>query len=193
MIMQDEKKITHIVTRGQVWLADLGANVGSEQSGIRPVLVIQNNKGCKYSSTFTICPLTSKKINKHLPTHVILKNEIFLPEISVALIEQTRTIDRGRFIKMLGTTNDNIMIEIDKAIKVHMGLLNEFSYDEAYELLEQIKDIEDEIKERGNTQRLIRMYNRAVNKLKKYCNDHGKNYKIIIQQYQDQNKVSHAI
>ncbi|HHX67025.1 MAG TPA: type II toxin-antitoxin system PemK/MazF family toxin, partial [Gallicola sp.] len=141
MIMQDEKKITHIVTRGQVWLADLGANVGSEQSGIRPVLVIQNNKGCKYSSTFTICPLTSKKINKHLPTHVILKNEIFLPEISVALIEQTRTIDRGRFIKMLGTTNDNIMIEIDKAIKVHMGLLNEFSYDEAYELLEQIKDI----------------------------------------------------
>lgn len=114
-------RISKIVRRGEIWLADLrfGA-IGSEQGEMRPVLIVQNNIGNKFAPTVTIVPLTSKTKN-NLPTHVIL-NECCLPSTSIALVEQIRTIDKERLIKYIGKTNDNTMHQINNAIKIQTGL-----------------------------------------------------------------------
>jgi len=178
--------VNNIITRGQVWLVDLGENVGSEQSGIRPALVIQNNVGNKYSPIFTICPLTSSKTKRNLPTHVILQNETYLPEISTALVEQMRSIDRGRFIKMLGKTNDNIMLEIDKAIKIQTAIGEQFSYDIAFDMIKQISNIKLEIKDLGKRPRLLSMLQYQVMKFKDYCKEFCMDYQVIIKEYNNQ-------
>jgi len=117
------RKATTIIRRGHVWLADLriGA-IGSEQGEIRPVLVVQNNIGNKFSPTVTVVPLTTKRKN-NLPTHVEI-NDSCLPVLSIALVEQIRTIDKSRLIKYIGKLNENIMGKINNAIAIQMGLFN---------------------------------------------------------------------
>lgn len=116
--------IPNIIRRGDVWLADLriGA-IGSEQGEIRPVLVVQNNIGNKFSPTVTVVPLTTKRKKNNLPTHVLI-NDLFLTSPSIALVEQIRTIDKSRLMKYLGTLDANIMNEINKAIAIQMGLFD---------------------------------------------------------------------
>lgn len=116
--------IPNIIRRGDVWLADLriGA-IGSEQGEIRPVLVVQNNIGNKFSPTVTVVPLTTKRKKNNLPTHVLI-NDLFLTSPSIALVEQIRTIDKSRFMKYLGTLEANIMNKINKAIAIQMGLFD---------------------------------------------------------------------
>ncbi len=115
-------KISKMVRRGDIWMADLRlGTVGSEQGEIRPVLVVQNNIGNKFSPTVTIVPLTSR-IKNNLPTHVVI-SESFLPTLSVALAEQIRTIDKSRLIKYMGKLNENIMSKINNAIAIQMGLI----------------------------------------------------------------------
>ena len=115
-------KISKMVRRGDIWMADLRlGTVGSEQGEIRPVLVVQNNIGNKFSPTVTIVPLTSRTKN-NLPTHVVI-NESFLPTLSTALVEQIRTIDKSRLIKYMGKLNENIMSKINNAIAIQMGLV----------------------------------------------------------------------
>lgn len=116
--------IPNIIRRGDVWLADLriGA-IGSEQGEIRPVLVVQNNIGNKFSPTVTVVPLTTKRKKNNLPTHVLI-NDLFLTSPSIALVEQIRTIDKSRFMKYLGTLDANIMNKINKAIAIQMGLFD---------------------------------------------------------------------
>lgn len=102
-------------------MADLRlGTVGSEQGEIRPVLVVQNNIGNKFSPTVTIVPLTSRTKN-NLPTHVVI-NESFLPMLSTALVEQIRTIDKSRLIKYMGKLSKNIISKINNAIAIQMGL-----------------------------------------------------------------------
>lgn len=184
-----QSTVTNIITRGQVWLADLGQNMGSEQSGVRPVLIVQNDIGNKYSPIFTICPLTASKSKRSLPTHVILRDEMYLPEVSTALVEQMRSIDRGRLIKMLGKTNDNIMIEIDKAIQVQTATDTKFSYSIAFDMIQQIKNIKLEIKELGNRPRLLSMHQYQIMMFKDYCKDFGMDHNIIVKDYNSQ-KIS---
>src|SRR5690606_40201613 len=110
-----------IIRRGDIWMADLRlGTVGSEQGEIRPVLVVQNNIGNKFSPTVTIVPLTSRTKN-NLPTHVVI-NESFLPMLSTALVEQIRTIDKSRLIKYMGKLSKNIISKINNAIAIQMGL-----------------------------------------------------------------------
>lgn len=114
-------KISKMVRRGDIWMADLRAGViGSEQGEVRPVLVVQNNIGNKHSPTVTIIPLTSKRKN-NLPTHVIL-NEPCLPIRSIALVEQIRTIDKSRLIRYIGRISESIMNQINEAIAIQVGL-----------------------------------------------------------------------
>lgn len=110
------------IKRGDVWVADLRGNIGSEQGEARPVVVVQNNVGNRFSPTVTIVPLTSK-LKTNLPTHVLI-NDLFLTSPSIALVEQIRTIDKSRLMKHLGTLNTNIMNKIDKAIAIQMGLFD---------------------------------------------------------------------
>jgi len=109
------------IRRGDIWIADLRIGIiGSEQGEIRPVVVVQNNIGNKFSPTVTIVPLTSR-IKNNLPTHVIL-NEPCLPSRSITLVEQIRTIDKSRLIRHIGRISESIMNQINEAIAIQVGL-----------------------------------------------------------------------
>ena len=102
------------IQKDDIFYADLGETVGSEQSGIRPVLVIQNDVGNKYSPTVIITPLTSKAKKLDQPTHVIIGKRFGLAEYSFALLEQVRTIDRARLLDYVGHADQNVMRLVDK-------------------------------------------------------------------------------
>lgn len=114
-----------IVKRGDMFYADLSPVVGSEQGGIRPVLVIQNDMGNKYSPTVIVSAITSQLNKNKLPTHIELNNEKFgLKSDSVILAEQIRTIDKSRLKEKIGHIDDNniIMNQINNALGVSFGL-----------------------------------------------------------------------
>jgi mRNA interferase MazF len=110
------------ITRGKIYLADLGITKGSEQGGIRPVIIVQNDKGNLHSGTVTIVPLTGSRTKADLPTHILLTGETCLAKESTALVEQIRTIDKERLIKTIGSLSEQTMTKIDHAIMIQMGL-----------------------------------------------------------------------
>ena len=113
-----------VIKRGDMFYADLSPVVGSEQGGIRPVLVIQNNMGNKYSPTVIVSAITSKLNKSKLPTHIELGSEEFgLKSDSIILTEQIRTIDKSRLKEKIGHINDtSVMSKIDSALGVSFGL-----------------------------------------------------------------------
>lgn len=122
------KNAVKSIKRGEIYYADLRPVVGSEQGGIRPVLIVQNNVGNKHSPTTIVISMTSQ-VNKKvfLPTHVILHKEDTqgLPKDSVILCEQLKTIDKSRIKDKIGCINDDIidsvMNEVKKALDVSFG------------------------------------------------------------------------
>ncbi len=114
-----------IIHKGDLYFADLGETIGSEQSGMRPVVVLQNNVGNKYSPTIIVSPLTTKNKKMFLPTHVDFGRRFGLKEESIALLEQIRTIDRSRLIKYIGKADGKTMRQVDVAIAVSFGLPDE--------------------------------------------------------------------
>ena len=113
------------VTRGDVYYADLNPVVGSEQGGVRPVLVIQNNIGNKYSPTVIVAAITSKIEKAKLPTHVeIPADRSNLNRDSVVLLEQIRTIDKKRLKRRVTHLNDNILKRVDEAVEISLGLID---------------------------------------------------------------------
>ncbi|MGL4798366.1 MAG: type II toxin-antitoxin system PemK/MazF family toxin [Cellulosilyticaceae bacterium] len=111
------------VKRGDIFYADLSPVIGSEQGGIRPVLVVQNDIGNKFSPT-VICAAITSKINKaKLPTHVeIDATEYELVKNSVILLEQIRTIDKKRLKEKICHLDSELMKQVDKSIKISFGL-----------------------------------------------------------------------
>lgn len=111
------------VKRGDLFYADLSPVVGSEQGGVRPVIVVQNDMGNKYSPTIIVVPVTSQLKKSKLPTHVSLSaNKFGLPKNSVALLEQLRTIDKRRLRDKLGSFDKSVMLKIDAAIAISVGI-----------------------------------------------------------------------
>ena len=110
------------ILRGDLYYADLSPVVGSEQGGVRPVLVIQNDVGNKYSPTLIITPLTSKAKKLAQPTHVIIGKSFGLTEYSYALLEQIRTIDRTRLLEYVGHVDESVMVKVDDALRVSLNL-----------------------------------------------------------------------
>lgn len=112
------------VARGDIFYADLSPVIGSEQGGIRPVLIIQNNMGNKYSPT-VICAAITSQINKaKLPTHIEISAEKYsLVKDSVVLLEQIRTIDKKRLREKICTTDNAFMMMINKALCISLGIL----------------------------------------------------------------------
>lgn len=109
--------------RGDIFYADLSPVVGSEQGGIRPVIVIQNNIGNKYSPTVIIAAITSQINKAKLPTHVEISSEDYgLNKDSVVLLEQIRTLDKRRLKEKIGHMIDEDMKKVDTAILVSMAL-----------------------------------------------------------------------
>lgn len=110
-----------MINRGEIYYADLSPVVGSEQGGYRPVVILQNNKGNKFSTTVIVAPISSRMTKNPLPTHVIVENE-FLEKKSVILLEQIRTIDKQRISERVGVINQDVMDSVNKAIKTSLDI-----------------------------------------------------------------------
>lgn len=111
-----------MIRRGEIYYADLSPVVGSEQGGTRPVLILQNDVGNKYSPTIIVAAITSKTGKTKLPTHIELQSsENGLPKNSVVLLEQIRTIDKRRLKEKLGGINNASMNMVEDGLKVSLG------------------------------------------------------------------------
>lgn len=112
------------IKRGDIYFARLNPIVGSEQGGKhRPVLIISNNKGNRYSTTVIVAAITGMEHNKaNLPTHVIAKEYEFLEKDSIILLEQIRTLDKQRLQEYIGTFDKHLMLSVDDALAVSIGV-----------------------------------------------------------------------
>lgn len=112
-----------MIRRGEIYYADLSPVVGSEQGGLRPVLIIQNDIGNRYSPTVIVAAITSKIDKAKLPTHIELPaDEYGLTRDSVVLAEQVRTIDKRRLRERVGVLPGEVMGEVDEALQISMGV-----------------------------------------------------------------------
>ncbi len=112
-----------IIKRGDIYYADLSPVVGSEQGGVRPVLIIQNDVGNKYSPTVIATAITSQINKAKMPTHIELDaNEYGLSKDSVVLAEQIRTIDKRRLKEKIGHLDDELMTRVNEALEISFGL-----------------------------------------------------------------------
>ena len=111
------------IYKGDIFYADLTPVVGCEQGGVRPILVVQNNTGNRYSPTVIVAAITSRTGKQHLPTHIRLgEPQNGLRQNSLVLLEQVRTIDRSRLRDYIGTLTDRQLREVDEALAVSFGL-----------------------------------------------------------------------
>ena len=111
------------IKRGYLYYADLSPVVGSEQGGVRPVLIIQNDIGNKYSPTVIVAAITSQINKAKLPTHIeISANEYGLNKDSVILLEQIRTIDKKRLREKIGCLDKNMMLKVNNSLQISLGL-----------------------------------------------------------------------
>lgn len=117
--MSDEYQL---IKRGELYYADLSPVIGSEQGGVRPVLVVQNDVGNKYSPTVIAAAVTSKLTKARLPTHIELSARTYgLVKDSVVLLEQIRTIDKRRLKERIGLLSPQVMSRVDDALLISLG------------------------------------------------------------------------
>ena len=118
-----EREVNITIKKGDIYYADLAPVVGSEQGGIRPVLIIQNDTGNYYSPTVIAAAITSRLQKHSLPTHIQLEQEVRgLRRNSIILLEQVRTIDRMRLRGYIGSLNGSMVQKVDQAICISFGL-----------------------------------------------------------------------
>ena len=112
-----------VVKRGDIFYADLSPVIGSEQGGTRPVLVVQNDIGNKFSPTVIIAAITSQINKAKMPTHIeISANDFGLAKDSVILLEQIRTVDKRRLKEKIGKLNDELLVKVDEALGISFGI-----------------------------------------------------------------------
>lgn len=109
------------ILRGELYYADLSPTVGSEQGGIRPILILQNDVGNRHSPTIIVAAVTASP-KKPLPTHVAIGSTKGISKSSVVLLEQLRTIDRSRLGSYIGRVSGESLSQIDEALKISVGL-----------------------------------------------------------------------
>ena len=113
--------LTEAVRRGDIVLVDFGTKDGAEQSGIRPAVVVQNDTGNKYSPTAIVCPMTTKT-KREITTHVLLGPKDGTDKLSILLCEQISTVDKTKFIKKLGKIEREKIEEVNRAVRISLGL-----------------------------------------------------------------------
>lgn len=184
--------VNYYPERGSIYMADLGLNnMDSEQEGVRPCLIISNNIGNKNSSIITIAPLTSKG-KRPLPIHVELtKERDGIKQDSIICIEQTRVISKRRLfyngtpIKILKLSDEKIF-EVNTAIEKQFGLIDcLFNNDIAFELVEQIETLEQNIKTKKiKPSFLSKLLNGKHKELNAYCKKYNKNKNSVVKNYE---------
>ena len=111
-----------MIKRGQLYYADLSPVIGSEQGGIRPVLILQNDVGNKFSPTVIAAATTSRLTKAKLPTHIALEKDKFcLPKDSIVLLEQIRTLDKSRLLDYIGELPSETMNRVNTALLISLG------------------------------------------------------------------------
>lgn len=110
------------IMRSGIYLVQMGKGIGSEQSGMRPFLVLQNDKGNKSSFTHTGVPLSTELKNLYLPTHIIAADSKCLEYVSVILVEQLRSLSRTRFVSYIGMLDKNTLNKVEVAVNIQLGL-----------------------------------------------------------------------
>lgn len=113
-----------MIKRGELYYADLSPVVGSEQGGVRPVLIVQNDVGNKYSPTIIAAAITSQMTKAKLPTHIELDTTCGLPKDSIILTEQLRTLDKQRLREKIGTLDTKAMEKVNNALMVSLGFFS---------------------------------------------------------------------
>lgn len=113
------------VRRGDIYYADLSPVVGSEQGGVRPVLIVQNDVGNRYSPTVIAAAITSQTGKARLPTHIEVHTDSGLAKSSIVLLEQIRTLDKRRLKDRMGHLDDETMTLVNDALSVSFGLASE--------------------------------------------------------------------
>ena len=112
-----------LVKRGEIYYADLSPFVGSEQGGMRPVLIVQNDVGNRHSPTVIAAAITSQKDKSKLPTHISINaDRCGLAKDSIVLLEQVRTLDKQRLKERMGELDEGAMTKVDNALSVSFGL-----------------------------------------------------------------------
>lgn len=109
------------IKRGELYYADLSPVIGSEQGGVRPVLIVQNDVGNKYSPTVIVAAITSQINKAKIPTHIELSTSYGLSKDSVLLLEQIRTLDKRRLKDKIGTLDDRCMQNVNQALLISLG------------------------------------------------------------------------
>lgn len=109
------------IRRGELYYADLSPVVGSEQGGVRPVLIVQNDIGNKYSPTVIVAAITSQINKAKIPTHIELSTTYGLTKDSVLLLEQIRTLDKRRLREKIGILDDKCMENVNNALLISLG------------------------------------------------------------------------
>lgn len=117
-----------MIKRGDIYYADLSPVVGSEQGGMRPVLILQNNVGNKYSPTVIAAAITTKNDDDYMPTHVDIGHVDKMVPHSVVLLEQIRTIDKQRLTDKITLLEDKLMEKVNEALKISVGLSEKHRY-----------------------------------------------------------------
>ena len=128
------------IKRGDIYYADLSPVIGSEQSGIRPILIIQNDVGNKFSPTIIGVPITSKaKVN--MPTHISIQgNKYGLDKDSIILAEQIRTLDKSRLKEKVGRLDKKVLEQVKRAIEISCGLRGKIGFEEYIKYLRNKMD-----------------------------------------------------
>lgn len=122
-VYKKERRKNMTVKRGDIFYADLSPVVGSEQGGVRPVVIVQNDVGNKHSPTVIAAAITSRTEKAKLPTHIeVMADRFGLAKDSVILLEQVRTIDKKRLKEKMGHLEDETMEKVNSAISVSFGL-----------------------------------------------------------------------
>ena len=185
--------------RGQIYLADLSGAKGSEQGGTRPVMIIQNDIGNKYSPTVIVAPITSQ-IQKHkLPTQALISEEAGLNNESMIMLEQVRTIDKTRLMQYIGMVDEKEMSYIDKAGMISLGFTKKPTLDKETlrglnERLNKVYDMEVTIynlQEKGMNEILsIFLHDRETGlaELQRYCKENKIDYKEYYKPYNPNNQ-----
>jgi len=115
------EELNRHILRGDIYLADLRPAIGSEQDGVRPVLIVQNNTGNQYSPTVIAAAITSRQTKTRLPTHVRVGNTPGMRRNSIILLEQLRTLDKSRLLHYIGTAEGTTMRRVDAALGISVG------------------------------------------------------------------------
>jgi mRNA interferase MazF len=151
----------------------------SIQQKIRPVLIIQNDTGNKYSPTILVAIITSKNKKSNMPTHVRINKEVGLNYDSTVTVEQQFTIDKKMILSYICKCPDYIMEQIDTAMKIQNGIMD---IDYVNQLIDSIKEIEEYAFKYGFDIEDMRMHASAIKELKSYCNQYNYDYNKLLKE-----------